>query len=93
MNWDIVRLKNDLQIVAQELKEVKKLFRETGQPQVNYRLGQRLVSLKKRATMLCSIRAHHRNKIHLSRLFQTIDEQEKFIQKEAAKYVLQIAAE
>lgn len=93
MNWDIVRLKNDLQNVAQELKEVKGLFREPGQPQVNSRLGQRFFSLKQRATMLCSIRAHQRKRIHLSRLFQNLDAQESFIQKDAAAYALPIAAE
>jgi uncharacterized membrane protein YccC len=93
MNWDIVRLRNDLQNVAQELKEVKKLFREPGQPQVNWSLGQRLSRLKKRATMLCSIRAHRRRRIHLSRLFKCLDEQQEFIQTEAVKYELQITAE
>ena len=93
MNWDIVRLKNDLQMVAQELKEIKRLFCEPGQPQVNSRLGQRRYSLKQRATMLCSLRAHQRNKIHLSRLFVSLTQQQEFIQKEAAKYALQIAAE
>jgi hypothetical protein len=93
MNWDIVRLKNDLKNVALELKDMKKIFREPEQPRVTLKLYQECAELKQQATMLCSIRAHSRRKIHLLRLFKNLDEQEAFIKEEAAKYLLQIAAE
>jgi hypothetical protein len=92
MKLDIARLKNDLKCTADELQEIKRLFREPNQPRVHLALYQRRRALRQKATMLCSIRAHHRNKIHL-RGFSDLNAQLAFIQSEVSVYVLIQAVE
>jgi hypothetical protein len=43
--------------------------------------------------VLCSIRAHHRDKLHLAKQFETLDAQWEFIKSEVASYELVRAAE
>lgn len=74
---NIAKLKTDLKTITQEILAVKAILRESGQPRKTYRTYNELKALKRRATLLCSIRAHHRGKIHLKD--STLDKQAAFI--------------
>ena len=93
MNWNITQIKNDLKHTAKELQEMKRLFREPEQPRVTLALYRERSALRQRATVLCSIRAHHRNKIHLANQFETLDAQWEYIKIEVNPYELVKAAE
>ncbi len=65
MALDIRKLKTEINQTAARLKDIKKLYREPHQPNVTWSNVKDYFPLKKRATVLCSLRAHSRGKIHL----------------------------
>ena len=79
-------LKLEISEVTAKLKAVKKVLRESKQPNVSWRTYSDFHSLKVRATTLCSIAAHCRGKIHLPTV-KTLEEQYKFIESEMKNFL------
>lgn len=59
-----VKLREDLKTTAEELRALKGILRESGQPRVTWRTHASLGSLKAKATKLYSLRAHARSRLH-----------------------------
>ena len=81
---NIEKLKTDLKETAAKIVELKKIFRESGQPRlwpVHYRDMKRL---KWQATLLCAIKAHSHGKLHL--MHQSLDEQWEMIDAHVDQY-------
>jgi hypothetical protein len=87
---NIAQLKADLRTVVTEIKEVKAILREPHQPRKDWRTQGRLESLKRKATQLCSLRAHHRGKVHLRG--KTYEEQAQVFAAIMEAYVVKDAA-
>ena len=68
MTIDIKKLKTELNETAIEIRKLKDVLRESGQPHVTHRTHYDLRALKRHATVLCSLRASCRGKIHLTGL-------------------------
>lgn len=64
-NIDIPKLKTELKETAEEIKKLKAVLRESGQPNVTWRTHHELRAMKGHATVLCSLRANCRGKIHV----------------------------
>lgn len=62
---NVPKLKAEINETAARLKAIKKVYREPHQPNVTWATVKDYIPLKRRATILCSLRAHLRGKIHL----------------------------
>lgn len=65
MTIDIQKLKTEINETSVEIRKLKAVLRESGQPNVTWRTYSELRSMKGHATVLCSLRAHCRGKIHM----------------------------
>ena len=86
MRTNIPKLKQDINETAARLKVIKGIYRESGQPNLKWENVRDRQALKKRATLLCSLRAHLRGKIHLKGT--TAEEQQALIEKAWQEYRL-----
>ncbi len=66
---DIAKLKAEMKVVEAEVRRLKAVFRESGQPNLTWRVRSSLSAEQSRATLLYSIRAHHRGRLHLKERF------------------------
>ena len=76
--FDIKRIRLDIRATALAIQTLKHRFRESHQPNLQPGDHYALMKLKHRATLLCSLRASMRGKIHLKR-FASAEEQSKFV--------------
>ncbi len=83
---NVKKLKVDINETAAALKAMKKLYREPHQPNVTWENVKNYRPFKKRATILCSLRAHLRGKIHLKG--STAEEQEALVRAAWQEYQL-----
>lgn len=91
MMIDSIRVKIEIKVVAQELKEMKNIFTEPKQPKVTLALYRKREDLRRQATILCSIRAHQRGKLH--QRGTTLAQQEELIQEQLKQYEVRAVAE
>jgi hypothetical protein len=91
MTMNTKLIKNLLKKTAEEIIHLKGIFREPHQPRLSWKHRHELAYAKQRATILCSIQAHRRGKIHL-RHFGTLEEQAAFIGDQWKTYELEEAA-
>ncbi len=84
MRIDIKKLKIKLCETAVAIVMLKQLLRESGQPKVTYKTYRELKTLKQRATVLCSLRAHCRGKIHLQG--SSVEKQAEFVSKASEEF-------
>ena len=61
---NLEKLREDMKNTADELRGLKSILRESGQPRVDWRIYASLGKLKIQATKLCSLRAHARERLH-----------------------------
>ena len=73
------KLAKQINLVVADIKELKSIFRESGQPRLkdHYMMWCRLGRLKDDVTLLCSIQAHSRGRIH--KKGSSLEEQADFI--------------
>lgn len=64
LNVDRLRLRSDIQAVSKQLRELKAITRESGQPRMTWRTRADIEAAKARATLLCSLMAHCRGRLH-----------------------------
>jgi hypothetical protein len=81
------KLSAELKSTAHEIKLVKSIFRESGQPRLKWGHYGQLSSLKSAATILCSIQAHFRGRIHMKG--SSLEEQARFIEGCFEEYKLE----
>lgn len=86
MALNIKKLKTEINETALELIALKRILRESGQPRVTYKTHVDRKALKHHATVLCSLRAHCRGKIHLRGL--TVEQQYELVRKACEEYQL-----
>lgn len=84
MTLNIEKLKTEINETAAELKSLKTLLRESHQPRVTYKTYVDRKALKNHATVLCSLRAHSRGKIHLRGL--TAEQQYELVRAACEEY-------
>lgn len=61
---DRARLRADIKATSQQLRELKEVTRESGQPRLTWRVRADIAEAKSRATLLCSLAAHARGRLH-----------------------------
>lgn len=90
MKIDRPRLLSAVHSTNHAIRELKGILREPHQPRKEPwgKTERALLTLKAVATKLHSITAHSRGRIHLSRVFPSLDEQANFIEKEAEDFIL-----
>jgi hypothetical protein len=93
MRINLELLHYDILEAERELRALKELFREPGQPRVEGASGWRRKRLRDWATKLYSIRAHARGRIHLARRFSSLEEQAALIEKSRKAYEAKPAEE
>lgn len=64
LRLDREKLRSELKTIIPEIKALKKLQRESLQPNYGYREHYRRLHLKKQANLVCTILAHSRGRIH-----------------------------
>lgn len=62
---DRTRLRADIHAITTEIRALKAVFRESGQPRLTWRVRADLGAAKERATRLCALAAHARGRLHL----------------------------
>lgn len=62
---DRTRLRTHIHAVTTEIRALKAIFRESGQPRLTWRVRADLEAAKGRATRLCALAAHARGRLHL----------------------------
>ena len=65
MSVNTNQIRTDLKETAVQIRALKAIFRESGQPRLTWRVRDDLWALKQRATDLCIYRAHLRGKLHM----------------------------
>lgn len=63
---DRTRLRTDIHTTTAEIRALKAIFRESGQPRLTWRVRADLGAAKERATRLCMLSAHARGRVHLA---------------------------
>jgi len=58
------KLGRDIRAITCELRDLKKILRENGQPRVTWRTYADISAAKRRATLLYSLAAHCRGRLH-----------------------------
>jgi hypothetical protein len=89
MQWNRAMLKQDISKDTQAIKALKKLQRESHQPNFGWKESRDLKDLKRRATIHHAVAAHLNNKLHLPKT--TKEDQAKLIEKVISQYIIQEA--
>jgi hypothetical protein len=63
---DRQKLRTDIHAVVTEIRALKAICRESGQPRLTWRVWTDLGAAKLHATALCALAAHARGRIHLA---------------------------
>lgn len=85
---NVEKLREDMKDTAQELRGLKGIMRESGQPRFTWRVRASIGDLKVKATKLCSLRAHTRGRLHRPSLLDSAA-QEAYIADLLPKYALE----
>jgi hypothetical protein len=85
MKLDREKLRSELKTIIPEIRALKKLQRESHQPNYGYREHYRRLHLKKQTNLLCTLLAHSRGHIH--RKGMTLEEQAALMAEKASTYV------
>ncbi len=63
---DRTRLRADIHALVADIRALKAIFHESGQPRLTWRVRADLQAAKDRATRLCMLSAHARGRLHLA---------------------------
>jgi hypothetical protein len=81
---DREKLRSELKTIIPEIRALKKLQRESHQPNYGYREHYRRLHLKKQANLLCVLLAHSRGHIHKKGM--TLEEQAELMAGKSSAY-------
>lgn len=85
MKIDRALLRADIAATTQQIRELKEIMRESGQPRLTWRVRADLAAAKMQATLLCSVAAHARGRLHRPKV-QDKEAQERFVADALLKY-------
>ena len=85
LNIDRPKLRADIKAATNHLRDLKKVMRERGQPRVTWKIRAEIYTWKAQATMLCSLMAHSRGRIHRPGKM-TMEEQAAFVDPVQEQY-------
>lgn len=92
MKIDIQKLTADIKFAEHELRELKKVFHEKGQPNLTSAHYANRSYLKKQATELYSLRAQLRHRVHSKQTCPDLETQAKYTQRLWKYYEFKVQA-
>jgi hypothetical protein len=86
INWNVAKIRMAIKNLAEQIHNLKKEIRRPN-VQISYAQYCALTTLKHNATLLCTITAYRRSKLHLKN--KTMEEQQAWLDENLIESVIQ----